>query len=150
MTNKITIVLNDKDMIEELIKNEETQIIIKDSVKNAIVKRLLNGKNMFNVDSLKEIIRSLIYEKADKGGGKIIREEFRELIKSTIKRELNEYIEKEVRSNIDFKSIEEKTNKYADDCYDYLRSGLEYKLERKLNNEVTKLVDGLKSRILEK
>lgn len=150
MDNRITIVLNSKDMIEELIRDAETQIVIKDAVKNSIVKKLLNGENMFDVDNLKKLIRSLIYEKTDNWGGKIIREEFRELIESTIKRELNEYIESEVRSNIDFKSIEEKMNKYAEDCYDYIRSGVEYKLEKKLNAEVTKLVDGLKSRILEK
>lgn len=151
MGNKITIVLNDKDMIKELIEDAETQIIIKDSVKNAIVKKLLNGENMFDVDNLKRLIRSLIYEKTDNWGGeKIIREEFRELVESTIERELNEYIESEVRSNIDFKSIEEKMNKYAEGCYDYLTSGVEYKLEKKLKDEVTKLVDGLKSRILEK
>lgn len=150
MGNKITIVLNDKDMIKELIKDAETQIIIKDSVKNAIVKRLLNGEDMLNEDNMRKFFSSLIYDKVNYWGEKTIKQEFRQIVYSTINEELKKYIKDEISSYVDLKSIEKKMNEYADECYDTLRNNAEYKLEKKLNSEVARLVEGLKNRILEK
>ena len=150
MGNKITIILNDKDMIKELIRDAETQIVIKDAVKNSIVKRLLNGEDMLNEDNMRKFISSLIYEKVNYWGEKTIKQEFRQIVYSTINEELKKYIKDEISSNVDLKSIEKKMNEYADECYDTLRNNAEYKLEKKLNSEVSRLVEGLKNRILEK
>lgn len=99
--NKLTILLNDKDLIPELIKDKDVQVRIKDAVIDGIGRRavkLINAQDDFK-SGIKRAVRDMIFDKESWGNKFSI--EFEPIIQNEIKSCLENYIKKSMSKHID-------------------------------------------------
>lgn len=99
--NKLTILLNDKDLLSELIKDKDVQVRIKDAVIDGIGRRavkLINAHDDFK-SGIKRAVRDMIFDK--KSWGNKFSMEFEPIIQNEIKSCLENYIKKSMYQHID-------------------------------------------------
>ena len=95
--DKITIVLQDKKTIEELAKDPEVQIKVKDAVIDAIGKRALKISNLQDeiIEKRRKELWDFFFDKS--WYGRNLKEEFRTEIRNQAKAEFNDLIRNELQ-----------------------------------------------------
>lgn len=97
--NKLTILLNDKDLLSELIKDKDVQVRIKDAVIDGIGRRaikLINNHEDFK-SGIKIAVRNMIFDRT-----RYVKfsEVFEPLIQSEVQKHLEDYIKKSMSQHI--------------------------------------------------
>lgn len=99
MENKLTLLLNDKELIKELVSDEEVKLVLKDKIVKAVVNRLLKGdksmlsplENKVSNDIKDYIIKECFYNAWDKRLNDTFKQKIDELITLQISEHINSY-----------------------------------------------------------
>lgn len=131
--NKLTLFLNDKEIISEIAKDPEVQIKIKDAIIDGAIRRCAKTENTI-AHQISEVLRKEVFDNSMWGNN--LNDKYKEIVREEAKEAVESFVRSEMRMLID------EANKQLNYCKALVIAKLENSdINNVIHSEIIKAVN---------